>query len=73
MFLCNNRKMCIPHAPTHSFKAEKRVKHTKPKATVSFNKKLLEPDPGFKDERAKVPEQKLTSQSFLATLPFIFT
>lgn len=43
--------MCIPHAPTNTFKAEKREKKTKPKASVPFDKKLLEPDPDFKDER----------------------
>ena len=64
--------MCIPHTPTHSYKAEKRVKHTKSKVSASFNKKLLEPDPDFKDERTKVPEQKLSQQSFLETLLSIF-
>lgn len=43
--------MCIPHAPTQIFKSKRREKKSKPKASVPFNKKLLEPDPDFKDER----------------------
>ena len=41
--------MCIPHAPHHAYKAEKREKKVKPK--IPFNKKLLEPDLDFIDER----------------------
>jgi len=43
--------MCIPHAPNNSFKSQRREKATKAKISVPFNKKLLEPDPDFKDER----------------------
>lgn len=43
--------MCIPHAQNNTFKADRREKRVKPKSSSPFNKKLLEPDPDFKDER----------------------
>jgi len=46
--------MCIPHASTNTFKADRRERHTKPKSSIPFNKKLLEPDPDFTDERAHI-------------------
>lgn len=65
--------MCIPHAPAHIFKAKKREKKLKPKASVPFNKKLLEPDPEFKDERTHkfVPHDK--PKSLLGELFSVFT
>ncbi|PHR57567.1 MAG: hypothetical protein COA44_05900 [Arcobacter sp.] len=55
--------MCIPHAPSKTFKSERREKHErhlKPKASIPFNKKLLKPDPDFKDERTHlyIPQDK---------------
>jgi len=52
--------MCIPHAPSKTFKADRRERHIKPKSSVPFNKKLLEPDPDFKDERTHlyIPHDK---------------
>lgn len=55
--------MCIPHAPNNTFKSKKREKRVKPKVSKPFNKKLLEPDPDFKDERRHqyIPQEKTTS------------
>ena len=52
--------MCIPHATKKTFKADRRERHIKPKTSVPFNKKLLEPDPDFKDERSHqyIPQNK---------------
>ena len=64
--------MCIPHAPSNTFKAEKRERKTSPKASVPFNKKLLEADPDFTDERkgAYIPHEK--DKSLLDELLSIF-
>jgi len=43
--------MCIPHAPNNTFKADKRERKSKAKESTPFDKKLLEPDPDFIDER----------------------
>lgn len=52
--------MCIPHSPTNTFKSEKRERYTKLKSSTPFNKKLLEPDPDFTDERTHtyIPQDK---------------
>lgn len=64
--------MCVPHAPNKTFKAEKRERKTSPKASTPFNKKLLEADPDFTDERkdAYVPHKK--DKSLLDELLSIF-
>ena len=58
-----NRKgkiMCIPHAPSKRFKAKRRERKRRPKASAPFDKRLLKPDPDFTDERKEkaVPDEK---------------
>ncbi|MDF1880156.1 hypothetical protein JHD50_02365 [Sulfurimonas sp. MAG313] len=60
--------MCIPHAPKQNFTAEKRQRHLTPKASTPFNKKLLEPDPDFKDERTHPYLAQDKHQSLLGKL-----
>ena len=60
--------MCIPHAPSNTLKGQKRERHVNPKASVPFNKKLLEPDPDFKDERTYKYIPKKDSGSLLHKL-----
>jgi len=52
--------MCIPHAWGKTFKADRRKREKATKASTPFNKELLKPDPGFRDERhdAYIPEHK---------------
>jgi len=45
--------MCIPHAPNKTFKTDKRERKNKTKKSIPFNKKSLEPDLDFIDERKK--------------------
>jgi len=60
--------MCIPHAPNKTFKADRRERAHKPKMAKPFNKKLLEPDPDFKDERKEVFNFVKKEQSLLDKL-----
>jgi len=64
--------MCIPHAPNKTFKADRREKRIAPKFSTPFNKKLLKPDPDFKDERKHgyIPQDQ--PQSILEKLLSIF-
>ena len=49
--------MCIPHAPNKSFSAEHKERK-KPKKHIEFDKKRMEPDPDFVDERTKPYEKQ---------------
>jgi len=54
--------MCIPHG-TKTFKSSKREKKIKTKSSGVFDKKLLEPDLEFIDERVSqyIPQTKSKS------------
>jgi len=60
--------MCIPHAPNNTFKADRRERKSKLKGSVPFNKKLLEPDPDFIDERKGSYSPQAGSSTFLDKL-----
>jgi len=63
--------MCMPHS-TKTFKSQRREKKVKPKASAPFNKKLLEPDVDFKDERTHTYIPKAKNKSLLDEFFSIF-
>ena len=55
--------MCIPHASSSSFSAEKKERK-KSKKYIEFDKKRLEPDPEFIDERTKTENDEEATSLF---------
>ncbi len=64
--------MCIPHAPVKTFKSQRRSKAEKPKKSAPFDKKLLDPDPKFIDERKSHTVSRDVPESLLDNLLSIF-
>jgi len=64
--------MCIPHAPNNTLKADRRKRKRIVKVSTPFNKKLLEPDVDFIDERKHtyIPHDK--PKSLLSELFSLF-
>ena len=58
--------MCMQHSPIKLSKSVLPVRREKKKAATPFNKKLLEPDPSFKDERVLKPHEE--KKGFFAKL-----
>lgn len=75
--LCHNTckeggVMCIPHVPNKTFKADRHERKRSTKASVPFNKKLLEPDPDFTDDRKEKTYSQDKPKSLLDELLSIF-
>jgi hypothetical protein len=56
--------MCIPHATNTKVSLGKGKRTHLPKKSVPFNKKLLEPDPDFIDERKQMNLLEEKTESF---------
>lgn len=63
--------MCIPHASTPTFSAQKRERK-QPKKHIEFDEKRMKGDPDFVDERTQPYEAK-SSDGLFSKLKSLFS